>query len=114
MAESYKPTETMAAEAERGLKWRRQYGRGGTEVGVARARDIANRRNLSEETVRRMNNYFTRHESDKKGKGYNRGEEGYPSAGRIAWALWGGDAGRAWAAKIVNRLNRNARLRADS
>jgi len=33
-----KPTEGMLAEARRGLDWRKEYGRGGTEVGVARHR----------------------------------------------------------------------------
>ena len=77
----------------RGLDWRKEHGRGGTEVGVARARDIINGRELSPSTVRRMYSFFSRHEVDKKGKGFDKGEEGYPSAGRIAWALWGGDAG---------------------
>jgi len=92
-----KPSQAMANEAKKGLEWREEYGRGGTEVGVARARDISNRKNLSEETVGRMVSYFARHEVDKKGKGWSPGEEGYPSAGRIAWALWGGDPGRSWA-----------------
>ena len=91
------PTAEMAAEARRGLDWRREYGRGGTEVGVARARDIVNRRDLSMDTVGRMASYFARHEVDKQGQGWSPGEDGYPSAGRIAWALWGGDPGRAWA-----------------
>lgn len=102
-AEGYKPTENMASEAKRGLTWRAEYGRGGTEVGVARARDISNRKNLSLSTVKRMVSYFARHEVDKQGKGWSPGEEGYPSAGRIAWALWGGDAGRSWATKIADR-----------
>ena len=96
------PTDEMAAEAERGLEWRREYGRGGTEVGVARARDIANKRDLSMDTVRRMNSYFARHEVDKEAEGFRPGEDGYPSAGRIAWALWSGDPGMAWAARIVS------------
>lgn len=99
-AEGYKPTEAMADEAKRGLEWRAEYNRGGTEVGVARARDISNRRNLSSETVARMRSYFARHEVDKQGQGWSPGEDGYPSAGRIAWALWGGDPGRSWAEKI--------------
>ena len=33
------------------------------------------------------------------------GEEGFPTAGRIAWQLWGGDAGKDWAARIVERVN---------
>ena len=100
--DSYRPTAEMAAEAERGLAWRREFGRGGTEIGVARARDIANRRSLSLDTVGRMASYFARHEVDKQGQGWSEGEEGYPSAGRIAWALWGGDAGRAWANRILD------------
>lgn len=100
-----KATESMAEEARRGLDWREEYGRGGTEVGVARARDISNRRELSVDTVRRMYSYFARHEVDKQGEGFSPGEEGYPSAGRIAWALWGGDVGQRWANAIVKRLD---------
>ena len=101
LADSFEPTDEMADEAELGLKWRDEYGRGGTEVGVARARDISNKRNLSFDTVKRMNSYFSRHEVDKEAIGWNQGEEGFPSAGRIAWQLWGGDAGRDWAARII-------------
>jgi hypothetical protein len=103
MQDSYKPTDGMVAEAERGLSWRREYGRGGTEVGLARARDISNRKNLPLDTVKRMKAYFDRHEVDKKGKGWSPGEDGYPSNGRIAWALWGGDPGYTWAKAIVKR-----------
>jgi len=97
------PTQEMAEEAQRGLDWREEYGRGGTEVGVARARDISNRRNLSMETVGRMVSYFARHEVDKEAEGFRPGEDGYPSAGRIAWALWGGDPGQAWANRIIDQ-----------
>jgi len=103
LEESYQPTDEMAGEAELGLKWRDEYGRGGTEVGVARARDISNKRNLSFDTVKRMNSYFARHEVDKEAIGWNDGEDGFPSAGRVAWQLWGGDAGRDWAARRVER-----------
>jgi uncharacterized protein len=96
------PTDAMAEEAERGLEWRREYGRGGTEVGVARARDIANKRDLSMDTVRRMASFFARHEVDKEAEGFSPGEDGYPSAGRIAWALWGGDPGQSWANALVD------------
>lgn len=99
------PTDGMVEEAERGLEWREEYGRGGTEVGVARARDISNRRELSFDTVKRMVSYFARHEVDKQGQGWSPGEEGYPSAGRIAWALWSGDPGRTWANNISNRMD---------
>lgn len=103
--DGFAPTDAMKAEAVRGLDWREEYGRGGTEIGVARARDISNGRRLSADTVRRMASYFARHEVDKQGKGWSPGEDGYPSAGRIAWALWGGDPGRTWANRIVERLD---------
>ena len=91
----------MVREARLGLGWRQTFGRGGTEVGVARARDIVNRRNLSITSIARMISFFARHEVDKDAQGFRPGEDGYPSAGRIAWALWGGDAGRAWATRIM-------------
>lgn len=95
------PNEEMREEAQRGLDWRREYGRGGTEVGIARARDISNGENLSMDTVSRMASYFARHEVDKEAEGFRPGEDGYPSNGRIAWALWGGDAGQSWANRIL-------------
>jgi hypothetical protein len=101
--ESYKPTDAMVKEAERGLAWRREYGRGGTEIGLARARDISNRKGLPIDTVKRMKAYFDRHEVDKQGKGWSPGEDGYPSNGRIAWALWGGDPAWTWARNIIER-----------
>jgi len=108
MAVDLKPTEAMAEEAERGLAWREEFGRGGTEVGVARARDLKNRVNLSPETVRRMVSYFARHEVDKEAQGFSPGQEGYPSAGRIAWALWGGDPGKSWANRKSEELDRES------
>lgn len=101
---SYKPNQGMVEEAQKGLDWRSEFGRGGTEVGIARARDIVNNKNLSEDTVKRMYSFFSRHEVDKKGQGFNSGEDGYPSNGRIAWALWGGDPGFSWSKKIVESL----------
>jgi len=93
----------MREEAQRGLDWRSEYGRGGTEVGIARARDISNGDNLSMETVQRMASYFARHEVDKEAEGFRPGEDGYPSNGRIAWALWSGDAGQSWANRILEQ-----------
>jgi capsid protein len=102
---NFKPTAALAVEAKRGLEWREEFNRGGTEVGVARARDLMNRANLSPDTIRRMNSYFARHEVDKQGEGFKPGQDGYPSAGRIAWALWGGDAGASWAAARAAQMD---------
>lgn len=106
LAESYRAPQAARDEAIRGLAWREEYGRGGTAVGVARARDLANNRPLSESTVRRMVSFFARHEVDRKATGWRPGEPGYPSAGRIAHALWGGDFARDWANRIVRKLDR--------
>jgi len=100
------PTDGMVSEAIKGLEWRKEFGRGGTAVGVARATSIKNRERLSVSTVKRMHSFFSRHEVDKQAEGFNSGEEGYPSAGRIAWALWGGDAGQSWARKKRNQIER--------
>lgn len=97
---NFKPPKSVQDAAKRGLALREEHGRGGTQVGVARARDLSNGKDISPETIKRMVSYFARHEVDKKGKGWARGADGYPSAGRIAWELWGGDAGRAWANKV--------------
>ncbi len=99
-----KPTQGMVEEAKKGLEWRREHGRGGTQVAVARATNIKNGDNLSFDTIKRMNSFFARHEVDKKAEGFEIGEDGFPSAGRIAWALWGGDAGQSWAKKKVKEI----------
>jgi hypothetical protein len=99
-----RPTESMASNARRGLELRRKFGRGGTAVGVARARDLANRKELSPETVARMYSFFSRHEVDKKGKDWDNAER--PSNGKIAWLLWGGDSGYAWATSKWNAIQR--------
>jgi hypothetical protein len=107
--DGYKPTSEIATQAKKGLDLRKEFDRGGTEVGVARARDLSNRRQVSADTVRRMKAYFDRHAVDKKAKGSKSsgfwGEDSNPSAGYIAWLLWGGDAGRTWAERIVEQLN---------
>ena len=101
-----KPTKGMIEQAKMGLEMRKEHGRGGTMVAVARARNIVNGDNLSLETISRMNSFFARHEVDKKAEGFNPGEKGYPSAGAIAWKLWGGDAGQTWAKKKVEEIKR--------
>ena len=97
-------SDGMIAEAKRGLEWRKEFKRGGPNIGAGRATQIINEKKLSLATWKRVKAYFDRHEVDKKGKGWNRGTEGYPSAGRIAWALWGGNAGYSKAKKIAKQV----------
>jgi hypothetical protein len=91
----------VAREAKRGLELRAKYNRGGTPIGARRATQLADRTVVSVETIRRMVAYFDRHEIDLEAPAARPGGPGYPSAGRIAWLLWGGDSGRAWARRIL-------------
>lgn len=98
----------VQAEAKKALKWRHEAKRGGTPVGLNTARTLAKGGQIGIEKVRHIAKYFPRHEVDKKGKGWEPGEEHFPSNGRIAWALWGGDAAWRWAQAIVERENKKA------
>jgi HK97 family phage portal protein len=90
------PSKEMKEEAQRAIEWRDAGRDGGTAVAWARANQIINGEKLSESTVLRMYSFFRRHEVDKQAEGFRPGEDGYPSAGRVAWAAWGGDAGYRW------------------
>jgi HK97 family phage portal protein len=91
-----RPTQAMRTAAQRALDWKAEGFDGGTRVGLARANQIVNGEQLSEDTILRMYSFFSRHEVDKKAEGFNAGEDGFPSPGRVAWDLWGGDAGFRW------------------
>jgi len=102
----YTIPDAVVAEAKRGLEWRKEENRGGTPVGLNTARTLARGGQIGIRKVRHIAKYFPRHEVDKKGKGYKPGQDNYPSNGRIAWALWGGDAAERWASAIVDRENK--------
>ena len=92
----------VAKNAEKALELRKEFDRGGTDVGVARARDLKNQTQLSPDTINRMTSYFARHEVDKDASDF--GNDDDPSAGYIAWLLWGGDEGREWAESIEKQM----------
>ena len=96
------PPQEVAKQAELGLVLRGEFKRGGTAIGVARARDLKNRRRLSLRTIKRMASYFARHAVDKRAKNF--GNLLNPSAGYIAWLLWGGDAGWKWVTELLTRM----------
>ncbi len=98
------PTQGMKDAARRALKWKEEGFDGGTRVGLARANQIVNGENLSDDTILRMYSFFSRHEVDKKASGFYEGQEGYPSNGRVAWDLWGGDPGFSWSKKNRDRI----------
>jgi len=107
MAKTYKPTSGMASAARRALKWKEEGKPGGTLVGLARANQLKDREPLSASTVLRMYSFFSRHEVDKRATGFNSGEEGFPSKGRVAWDLWGGDGGYTWSSSKRDQIMRD-------
>jgi hypothetical protein len=92
------PPVSVAQVACRGLAKRRKYGRGGTAVGVARGRDLCNRKNISKSTAARMRSYFARHRASQAESAKRRKDP--TSAAAIADDLWGGSPGWAWAKRV--------------
>ena len=103
---SFDVPQNVRKEAERGLRLRKEHGRGGLSTqeagahgigsGVQRASDLVQGR-VSFKTVKRMLAFFNRHKGYKKHHTTNP-----PSNSLISWLLWGGDSGFAWAKRIVN------------
>ena len=112
-ADTYSPNSGMKSAARRAIKWKEDgKAKGaGTPVGWGRARDIVAGRSMSLSVVKRMYSFFSRHEVDKKGKGFYSGPD-FPSKGRVMWDAWGGDAGFSWSRAIVKR-NEDKALFAD-
>ena len=99
----FTPPADAAAAARRALERRQQAPpsqRGMTSVGLARARQLANRQELSPQTIDRMVSYFARHAIDKQGSSWS----SY-GKGRQAWDGWGGDAGAAWARSVARQMD---------
>jgi 2'-5' RNA ligase len=110
---NFKPPQSVADAAARGLEWRKKNkGRGGLSSGqaksegvgsgVQRAVNLKNRDTLSPSTVRRMKAFFDRHQ---KSKAVEKGKQSWEDRGRIAWELWGGDPGYSWAKKVVRQMD---------
>lgn len=95
------PPASVARAAKRGLIARKKYRRGGTAVGVARARDLSRRANVSQKTIDRMYSYFSRHRASRYENAKRISDP--TSAARIADDLWGGSAGFRWAKKVRRR-----------
>ena len=96
------PTNEIAKAAAEGLALHEKFGVGGTEVGLARAKQLSNKENVSQEDIIKIASYFARHEVDKTAPNFYNKDK--PSKGYIAWQLWGGDAGQKWANDIKTEL----------
>lgn len=108
-ADTFKPPQAVQAAAQRALDWIKEghAGSGFTDVGRRRASQLANGQAISLETIKRIYSYLSRHENDSKAEGFERGEKGYPSPGRVAWDAWGGDAAIAWSRSISERFEKH-------
>lgn len=104
--DTHVPPQGVQDAAKRALDWISdgKAGDGFTGAGRNRAKTLAAGEGVSSETIGRMVNFFSRHEVDKKATGFNSGEEGHPSPGRVAWDAWGGDAGKSWAEKVHKQI----------
>ena len=104
---NFKIPDGVKKQAQMGLDMSREYNRGGTSVGKNTANYLVNNTIAAPRKVRHIAKYFPRHEVDLRTPANSRpGADGYPGAGLIAWKLWGGDAGRTWATKLVDAMNR--------
>jgi len=91
--------EGATNNAKRALDWLRENENPNdclTDVGFARANQLANREPISLDTIKRMYN-FKRHEQNKDVP-YTEG------CGGIAWDAWGGSAGIRWAESKLREL----------
>lgn len=104
---NFKIPDGVKKQAQMGLDMSREHNRGGTSVGKNTANYLVNNTIAAPRKVRHIAKYFPRHEVDLRTPANSRpGADGYPGAGLIAWKLWGGDAGRTWATKLVDAMNR--------
>jgi hypothetical protein len=103
---NFTPPKGVLAELEKGLQWHKEghSGDGLRPATVAWARRMVNGEDISPEKARLMRAWLARHAVDAEAEGFRPGEEGYPSAGRVAWALWGGDPAVPWSGKVVAQL----------
>jgi hypothetical protein len=106
---------SVRENARRGLGWVSEglAGDGLTRGAIDRGRRLAAGNEMSEDWFTMAAAWFARHEVDKQGEGFNRDDENYPSAGRVAWDLWGGDEGQSWAIRIRDQLEREAEENGD-
>jgi hypothetical protein len=106
---NFTPPKSAAKAAERGLKNRRETGKGGLTKkqaskagigsGVQRAVNLKNRDTMSPSTVKRMKAFFDRHSAYK-----HKHKTDPKGAAKNSWDLWGGDAGYSWSKKVVRQM----------
>ena len=106
------PPKIVSNNADLGLRLRQKTGKGGLTTkqagdlkigsGVARATSLKNRSKISPEVIKKMVNFFNRHQTYKK----NHVKKEPYSASYISWLLWGGDAGQTWSNKVLRQMKK--------
>ena len=98
--------ESASNNAQKALNWIEEYGRdvvdAGTEVGLARARQLANKEPISDDTVKRMAS-FNRHKQNSEVAPEFK-DEPWKDKGYVAWLMWGGTSGVNWAIEKSNTI----------
>ncbi len=109
-AQTYTPPKAVQEAAERAVRWidEGRAGKGFTKTGRARAGQLSRGEAVSLDVVERMAYFFSRMTYTTRAKGFDVGEAGYPTPGRVAWDAWGGDAGLRWANGILDEIDRKA------
>lgn len=95
---SFIPPANVSIQAMKGIDYIRRGSKAGTRIGRVRARQLANRRPVSLDTIKRMYSFFKRHEKNKSFKGDPLKDRGY-----VSWLLWGGDDGFRWVKGILKK-----------
>jgi len=102
------PPKGAQDAALKAIEWKEEHGEevdAGTRTGWTRARQLANRDKLSPDVVKRMHSFFSRHEGNEEISPEHKGEP-WKDNGYVAWLIWGGDAGKRWAEKVVEQMDR--------
>ncbi len=96
--------EAASNNAQRALDWAEENGWGdcGTDVGKARARQLASKSPISRDVIAKMA-AFKRHEQHKDVP-YSEG------CGGLMWDAWGGDAGIEWAQRKLKEIDKDKRF----
>lgn len=114
----FKPPKAVAEAAAKGLEYRKkanpsdkggltpaEAAKEGIGSGVQRAVNLKNRDNLSPETIKQMNRFFSRHEKNKSIAPEFK-DEPWKDKGYVSWLLWGGDPGKTWVEKVLGQMEK--------
>ena len=101
----YKIPAAVQNAAKKALEWHKQGVKGTTSVGLRTARILAKGDKVDFALVKKISEYFPRHEVDKQAKGWDSDKI---TPGKKSWFAWGADAGWKWAKGIVERQEEKA------